>query len=60
LGERLLCRYGRNWVPANGEYALQVRVELRASCATTRSNGCRFKNPVEIEFTSVKVERGAD
>jgi hypothetical protein len=45
--------------PGNGEYTLRARVEPPRFMRHDEVNGCRFKNPVEIEFTSVKVV-GAD
>jgi hypothetical protein len=57
----MIYHYGRNWtVPADGEYTLRVRVEPPAFMRHDEVNGKRFTEPVEVEFTGVKVERGSD
>jgi hypothetical protein len=61
LWHPMLYHYGRNWkVPADGEYTLRVHVEPPHFMRHDEVNGCRFQEPVDIEFTGVKVERGAD
>jgi hypothetical protein len=57
----MIYHYGRNWVvPSNGEYALRVRVEPPTFMRHDEVNSRRFTEPVEVEFTGVKVERGQD
>ena len=61
LWHPMLYHYGRNWrVPADGEYTLRVRVEPPTFMRHDRINGQRFMDPVEVEFESVWVERGAE
>jgi hypothetical protein len=57
----MLYHYARNWrVPSGGEYALRLRVEPPAFMRHDRVNGRRSTEPVEVEPTGVKVERGQD
>ena len=59
LWHPMLYHYGRNWqVPADGEYTLRVRVEPPTFMRHDEVNGCRFREPAEVEFTGVKVARG--
>ena len=61
LWHPMLYHYGRNWkVPADGTYTLKVRVEPPTFMRHDEINGCRFTEPVDTEFTGVKVERGQD
>lgn len=61
LWHPMLYHYGRNWtVPADGEYTLRVRVDPPTFMRHDETNGRRFIEPVEVEFTGVKVERGTD
>ncbi|HET8795470.1 MAG TPA: iron transporter, partial [Arthrobacter sp.] len=55
----MMYHYGRNWtVPADGTYTLKVRVEPPTIHRHDEVNGKRFTEPVEVEFTNVKVKRG--
>ena len=57
----MIYHYGRNCVvPSDGEYTLRVRVEPPTFMRHDEVNGWRFTEPVEVEFTGVKVERGQD
>lgn len=61
LWHPMIYHYGRNWtVPSDGEYTLRVRVEPPKFMRHDEVNGCRFVEPVEIEFQKVKVKRGQD
>ncbi|HEX8157312.1 MAG TPA: iron transporter [Solirubrobacteraceae bacterium] len=61
LWHPMIYHYGRNWtVPADGEYTLKIRVEPPKFMRHDEINGKRFGEPVETEFTGVKVERGQD
>lgn len=54
-----LYHYGRNWtVPGDGEYTLRVRIEPPEFGRHDRTNGRRYAEPVEVEFTGVKVKTG--
>ena len=57
----IIYPYGRNCVvPSDGEYTLRIRVEPPTFMRHDEVNGWRFTDPVEVEFTGVKVERGQD
>ncbi|HET8757525.1 MAG TPA: iron transporter [Solirubrobacteraceae bacterium] len=57
----MLYHYGRNWnVPADGEYTLRVRVEPPRFLRHDEINGRRFTDPVDVEFSGVRVHRGRD
>jgi hypothetical protein len=59
LWHPMLYHYGRNWkVPGDGEYTLRVRVDPPTFMRHDEVNGCRFVDPVECEFTGVKVSTG--
>ena len=61
LWHPMIYHYGRNWtVPSDGEYTLRVRVEPPQFMRHDEINGCRFTEPVEVEFSGVQVERGQD
>ncbi len=61
LWHPMIYHYGRNWtVPADGEYTLRVHVEPPRFMRHDDINGLRFQEPVDVEFTGVKVERGQD
>ena len=54
-----LFHYGRNWlVPGDGEYTLRVFVEPPHFMRHDKTNGARFADPVEAEFTGVKIKTG--
>lgn len=57
----MLYHYARNWtLPENGEYTLRVYVDAPTFMRHDEVNGRRFAEPVNVEFTGVKVERGAE
>ena len=61
LWHPMIYHYGRNWnVPADGEYTLRVHVDPPTFMRHDQVNGCRYTEPVEVEFTGVKVKRGTD
>lgn len=54
-----LFHYGRNWkVPGDGTYTLRVRIEAPDFMRHDKTNGKRFAEAVEVEFTNVKIETG--
>ena len=54
-----LYHYGRNWrVPGDGEYTLQVHIEPPTFHRHDKINGKRYVEPVEVEFTGVKIKTG--
>ena len=54
-----LYHYGRNWtVPGDGSYRLRVRIEPPDFPRHDKINGCRFAEPVQVEFERVAVETG--
>ncbi|MBV9690835.1 MAG: iron transporter [Ktedonobacteraceae bacterium] len=54
-----LYHYGRNWkVPGDGEYRLRVRIEAPNFSRHDKINGKRYTQPVEVEFTNVKIKTG--
>jgi hypothetical protein len=61
LWHPMLYHYGRNWtVPHGGDYSLRVRVEPPRFSRHDDVNGCRFVEPVEVEFADVHVNPGRD
>lgn len=57
----MLYHYARNWtVPEDGEYTLRVHIEPPAFMRHDEINGRRFLEPVDAEFTGVKIERGKE
>ncbi len=55
----MIYHYGRNWrVPVDGEYTLRVHIDPPMFMRHDEANGRRFLEPVDVEFTGVKVERG--
>jgi len=54
-----LYHYGRNWsVQNDGEYTLRVRVEVPDFPRHDKTNGDRFTELVEVEFTGVQIKTG--
>ena len=54
-----LYHYGRNWhVPDEGPYTLSVRVEVPFFPSHDKTNGKLFDEPVEVEFSNVKLAIG--
>lgn len=61
LWHPMIYHYGRNvTVPADGEYTLRVHVDPPRFMRHDEVNGCRFREPVDVEFTGVRVKRGQD
>ncbi len=61
LWHPMLYHYGRNWVvPSDGEYTLKVHIDPPTFMRHDEINGCRWTEPVDVEFTGVKVQRGQD
>lgn len=57
----MLYHYARNWtVPEDGEYTLQVHIDPPTFMRHDEINGRRFSEPVDVEFTAVKIQRGAE
>jgi uncharacterized protein involved in high-affinity Fe2+ transport len=53
-----LYHYGQNWwVPGEGDYRVQVRVEPPTWHRHDKTNGLRYQEPVQVEFT-VNVQPG--
>lgn len=61
LWHPMIYHYGRNWkLPADGGYTMRVRIEPPRFMRHDEVNGKRFLEPVETEFSGVKVKRGRD
>lgn len=57
----MIYHYARNWIlPEDGEYVLRVHVDPPTFMRHDEVNGRRFTEPVDVEFTGVKIERGAE
>jgi len=57
----MLYHYARNWVlPEDGDYILRVHIEPPTFMRHDEINGRRFTEPVDVEFTGVKIQRGAE
>ncbi|WP_298456874.1 iron transporter [uncultured Cellulomonas sp.] len=57
----MLYHYARNWtLPEDGVYELRVHVEPPTFPRHDEINGRRFAEPVDVTFTGVQVERGAE
>jgi hypothetical protein len=56
----MLYGYRRDWdLPADGVYAVHVRVEPPTFSRHDERNGTRFTTPAEVEFTNVRISRPA-
>lgn len=61
LWHPMIYHYGRNWrVPGDGEYSLRVHIDPPRFMRHDQINGRRFTEPVDVEFTGVRVETGRD
>ena len=59
LWHPIIYRYGRNWlVPGAGDYVLRVRVDPPSYSRDDAARGRRFVEPVTVEFSGVRVQRG--
>ncbi len=57
----MMYHYARNWtLPADGDYTMRVHIEPPRFMRHDEVNGRRFAEPVDVEFTDVSVERGAE
>lgn len=57
----MLYHYARNWdLPEDGGYTLRVHVDPPTFMRHDEINGRRFTEPVDAEFTGVRIERGAE
>ena len=57
----MLYHYARNWrLPEDGTYTLRVHVDPPTFMRHDEINGRRFAAPVDVEFTGVSIERGAE
>lgn len=57
----MLYHYARHWaVPEDGEYTLRVHIDSPTFMRHDEVNGRRFAQPVDVEFTGVKIARGAE
>lgn len=54
-----LYHYGRNvQLPGDGEYTVRVRIDAPDFPRHDKINGKRFAEPVEVEFTGLKIKTG--
>ncbi len=54
-----IYHYGRNWqVPGDGDYTLRIRIEPPTFSRHDKTNGLRYSQPVEVEFSGVKIKTG--
>ncbi|GAA4429112.1 hypothetical protein GCM10023169_31030 [Georgenia halophila] len=57
----MMYHYGKNWtVPEDGEYTVRVHIDPPSFMRHDEINGRRFAEPVEVELTGVKIQRGAE
>ncbi len=55
-----LYHYGRNWnVPGDGNYTLRVHIDPPEFGRHDKKNGLRYMEPVDVEFTNVKIKTGS-
>jgi hypothetical protein len=54
-----LYHYGRNWeLPGDGEYTIRVHIDAPDFMRHDKENGKRYADPVDVEFTKVKIKTG--
>jgi hypothetical protein len=54
-----LYHYGHNWtVPGDGTYTLRIHIDPPRFCRHDKANGRRYLQPVDVEFTDVKIKTG--
>ena len=54
-----LYHYGRNWVlPEDGSYTIEVHIAAADFMRHDKTNGARFAEPVDLEFSDVQIETG--
>ncbi|MCV2394663.1 iron transporter [Actinotalea sp. M2MS4P-6] len=57
----MLYHYARNWtLPGDGEYTVRVHIEPPTFMRHDEVNGRRYADPVDVEFTGVRIERSAE
>lgn len=57
----MMYHYARNWnLPEDGAYTLRVHVDPPTFMRHDEINGRRFTEPADLEFTDVRIERGAE
>lgn len=57
----MLYHYGRNWeLPGDGSHTLRVRIDPAPFMRHDEVNGRRFMEPVDVTFSDVRIERGAE
>jgi len=61
LWHPMIYHYGRNWtLPSDGTYTMRVHIDPPTFMRHDEVNGRRFTEPVDVEFTDVRVTRGQD
>ena len=61
LWHPMIYHYGRNWqVPGDGKYTLRIHIDPPRFMRHDKINGKRFTEPVQVEFTGVRVKTGQD
>lgn len=54
-----LFHYGRNWkLPGDGEYTIRVHIDAPGFMRHDKENGKRYADPVDVEFSKVKIKTG--
>jgi hypothetical protein len=54
-----LFHYGRNWeLPGDGEYTIRVHIDPADFMRHDKENGKRYAEPVDVEFSNVKIKTG--
>jgi Fe2+ transport protein len=54
-----LYHYGRNWtLPNDGEYTIRVHVDTPDFPRHDKVNGCRYTEPIDVEFSNVHISTG--
>lgn len=54
-----LFHYGRNWeLPGDGEYTIRVHIDPADFMRHDKENGKRYADPVDVEFSNVKIKTG--
>lgn len=57
----MMYHYARNWnLPEDGAYTLRVHVDPPTFMRHDEINGLRFTDPADLEFTGVRIARGAE
>ena len=57
----MLYHYARDWdLPADGDYTLRVHIDPPHFLRHDEVNGRRYLEPVEVEFSGVRISRGKE